>query len=68
MWMVGTVTEHSPRAAVSPSLGLSMERMIFAALAPVQAALPVDGQLIADLKQVFRRDVYSRRAAWQALI
>lgn len=45
-----------------------MERMIFAALAPVQAALPVDGQLIADLKQVFRRDVYRRRAAWQALI
>lgn len=34
----------------------------------IQAALPVDGQLIADLKQVFRRDVYRKRAAWQAQI
>lgn len=32
----------------------------------VQAALPVDGQLIEELKQVFRRDVYRKRAAWQA--
>lgn len=32
----------------------------------VQAALPVDGQLIGDLKQVFRRDIYRKRAAWRA--
>lgn len=31
----------------------------------VQAALPVDGELIAQLKQVFRRDVYRKRAAWK---
>jgi CubicO group peptidase (beta-lactamase class C family) len=34
----------------------------------VQAALPVDGQLIEELKQVFCRDVYRKRAAWQAQI
>jgi CubicO group peptidase (beta-lactamase class C family) len=31
----------------------------------VQAALPVDGNLVGDLKQVFRRDVYRKHAAWK---
>lgn len=31
----------------------------------VQAALPVNGDLIGDLKQVFRRDVYRKHAAWK---
>ncbi|KAH6873956.1 beta-lactamase/transpeptidase-like protein [Thelonectria olida] len=31
----------------------------------IQAALPVDGQLIAELKDVFRKDIYRKHAAWK---
>ncbi|KAM5342206.1 hypothetical protein ACJ41O_015237 [Fusarium nematophilum] len=31
----------------------------------VQAALPVDGQLVAELKQVFRKGIYRKKAAWK---
>lgn len=30
----------------------------------VQAALPVDGQLVSELKQVFRKDIYRKKATW----
>ncbi|TPX10105.1 uncharacterized protein E0L32_001302 [Thyridium curvatum] len=31
----------------------------------VMASIPVDGELPAELKQVFRRDIYRKRAAWE---
>lgn len=31
----------------------------------IQAALPVDVELVSELKQVFRRDIYHKRAAWK---
>jgi len=31
----------------------------------VQAALPIDGDVVDALKQTFRRDVYRKRAAWK---
>jgi CubicO group peptidase (beta-lactamase class C family) len=31
----------------------------------VQAALPVDGDVVAALKQTFRRDIYRKHAAWK---
>ncbi|KAG2171894.1 hypothetical protein INT44_006684 [Umbelopsis vinacea] len=31
----------------------------------VQAKLPIDGDTVAELKQVFRRDIYRKRAAWK---
>ncbi|KAK7429820.1 hypothetical protein QQZ08_003665 [Neonectria magnoliae] len=31
----------------------------------VQATLPVDGEVIAELKQTFRRDIYRKHAAWK---
>ncbi|CAM0141339.1 hypothetical protein VKS41_003957 [Umbelopsis sp. WA50703] len=31
----------------------------------IQAALPVDVELISDLKQTFRHDIYRKRAAWK---
>jgi CubicO group peptidase (beta-lactamase class C family) len=31
----------------------------------VQSALPVDGELVAELKQVFRRDIYRKLAEWE---
>lgn len=34
-------------------------------LAAVQATLPVDVEVISDLKQVFRRDIYHKYAAWK---
>ena len=30
----------------------------------VQASLPLDMQAVAELKQIFRRDIYRKRAAW----
>ncbi|CAI7642030.1 unnamed protein product [Penicillium palitans] len=31
----------------------------------IQAALPVDGDLMAELKQTFRRDIYTKYTAWK---
>ncbi|KAK9853942.1 Beta-lactamase-related protein [Penicillium brevicompactum] len=31
----------------------------------IQAAMPVDVELVSELKQVFRRDIYHKRAAWK---
>ena len=31
----------------------------------VQASLPVDGEVVAALKQTFRRDIYHKHAAWK---
>ncbi|CAI7664148.1 unnamed protein product [Penicillium viridicatum] len=31
----------------------------------IQAALPVDGDLMAELKQTFRRDIYTKYNAWK---
>ncbi|KAJ6133592.1 hypothetical protein N7471_008807 [Penicillium samsonianum] len=31
----------------------------------IQAALPVDGDLVAELKQTFRRDIYRKYIAWK---
>ncbi|KAJ5856941.1 hypothetical protein N7455_007835 [Penicillium solitum] len=31
----------------------------------LQAALPVDGDLLAELKQTFRRDIYTKYTAWK---
>jgi hypothetical protein len=31
----------------------------------VQSALPVDGEFVAELKQVFRRDIYRKLAEWE---
>ncbi|KAK5659603.1 hypothetical protein OQA88_807 [Cercophora sp. LCS_1] len=35
------------------------------ALAAVQAVLPVDGKVVEELKQTFRKDVYRKYAAWK---
>ncbi|CAG8903624.1 unnamed protein product [Penicillium salamii] len=35
------------------------------AVGAIQAALPVDVEVVSELKQVFRHDVYSKRAAWR---
>jgi len=34
-------------------------------LCAVQAALPVDVELVGSLKQIFRRDIYRKHAAWK---
>lgn len=34
-------------------------------LAALQSSLPVDGGALAGLKQIFRRDIYRKRAAWR---
>ncbi|KAJ6092485.1 beta-lactamase [Penicillium sp. IBT 16267x] len=34
-------------------------------LCAIQAALPVDVELVASLKQTFRRDIYRKHAAWK---
>ncbi|KAF5013039.1 hypothetical protein FDECE_933 [Fusarium decemcellulare] len=31
----------------------------------VQSAWPVDNQLVSELKQVFRKDIYQKRSAWK---
>jgi CubicO group peptidase (beta-lactamase class C family) len=31
----------------------------------IQAALPLDMELVSELKQVFRHDIYQKRAAWR---
>lgn len=31
----------------------------------IQSALPVDGQLVAELKQVFRKDIYRKHDTWK---
>ncbi|KAK2606331.1 hypothetical protein QQS21_003262 [Conoideocrella luteorostrata] len=36
------------------------------AVGAIQSALPQDGQLVTELKQVFRKDIYRKKAAWQA--
>ncbi|KAF9252483.1 hypothetical protein DTO027I6_2938 [Penicillium roqueforti] len=32
----------------------------------IQAALPVDGELVAELKQTFRHDIYRKYTAWKS--
>jgi len=34
-------------------------------LGAVQAAIPVDGKVISDLKDTFRHDIYRKYAAWK---
>ncbi|KAK4449707.1 acyltransferase LovD [Podospora aff. communis PSN243] len=34
-------------------------------LGAVQSALPVDGKIVSDLKQIFRRDIFRKFAGWK---